>query len=446
MALSANTVIEVQGGVGADTNGGGFVTGASGTDWSQQASPQYSVTDGVTAGTTTITSLTANFGTDVVGNLIYVQGGTGAVAAGWYQIISRTNATTIVVDRATGLTAGTGVTLKIGGALATIGAGLALMTVSGMTMYVKNTATYSIGTGLTWPAGPNYGAETRMVGYTTTRGDGGRAIVKATAAIVGLTMGQSGCGVENFEFDGNSTGTTGILVSASFMPSVYNVWAHHWTAEGINATSNLAAISRCEVSNCVGTNGALAIASGCTLIFCYSHDNTKSGFYTAANSNVDYCVSANNTGANSHGFSSQYGTAFMGCIAYNNAGSGFFFGTPIAAPMTNCIAVSNGLYGVNLGLTGSPSLPWINYNAFYNNTSGARNGIGAGANDVTLTGVPFTNAAGGDYSLNNTVGQGAACRSVGFPGATLYGTGYADIGPLRHQDPSASTNIYPIFD
>ena len=64
MALSANTVLEVRNG-GSDTNGGGFVTGAAGTDWSQQDAAQYSVTDGVTAGTTTITSATANFGTDV---------------------------------------------------------------------------------------------------------------------------------------------------------------------------------------------------------------------------------------------------------------------------------------------------------------------------------------------------------------------------------------------
>ena len=58
-----------------------FVTGASGTDHTLQDAAQYSVTDGVTNGTTTITSATANFGTDVVGNLMYVHGGTGIVAA-----------------------------------------------------------------------------------------------------------------------------------------------------------------------------------------------------------------------------------------------------------------------------------------------------------------------------------------------------------------------------
>ena len=90
MALSASTILEVRS-TGSDTNSFGFVTGASGTDWSQQDAAQYSVTDGVTAGTTTITSASANFGTDVVGNLIYVQGGTAPVTAGWDQITVRTN-------------------------------------------------------------------------------------------------------------------------------------------------------------------------------------------------------------------------------------------------------------------------------------------------------------------------------------------------------------------
>lgn len=89
---------------GVNTNGGGFKAGASGTDWTQQDSAQYAVTDAVTDGTTTITSASANFGTDVVGNVLYIQGGTGAIAAGWYEIITRASSTTITVDRSTGLT------------------------------------------------------------------------------------------------------------------------------------------------------------------------------------------------------------------------------------------------------------------------------------------------------------------------------------------------------
>ena len=51
MALAAATVLEVRPG-GSDTNAGGWVTGSSGVDRSQHDSPQYAVTDAVTAGTT----------------------------------------------------------------------------------------------------------------------------------------------------------------------------------------------------------------------------------------------------------------------------------------------------------------------------------------------------------------------------------------------------------
>jgi hypothetical protein len=44
MALSSATVLEVRT-TGVDTNGGGFVTGATGTDFSQQNAAQYSGTN-----------------------------------------------------------------------------------------------------------------------------------------------------------------------------------------------------------------------------------------------------------------------------------------------------------------------------------------------------------------------------------------------------------------
>tara|TARA_R110000868_G_scaffold72068_1_gene210263 strand:- start:214 stop:1557 length:1344 start_codon:yes stop_codon:yes gene_type:complete len=447
LALSASTILEVRS-TGSDTNSFGFVTGASGTDWSQQDAAQYSVTDGVTAGTTTITSASANFGTDVVGNLIYVQGGTAPITAGWYQITVRTNSTTITVDRSTGLTAGTGATLKIGGAAATIAPALALMTVSGMQMYVKATATYSIATALTFPAGMNYGiSPNRMSGYTTTRGDNGRAVIKTTAAVAGIVVGTvAGCLIENFELDGNSTGTTGLSYGGAQIGTVSNVWAHHWTAEGIINTFGNLTFSFCEVSNCAGTTSSFVIGTGiASVVGCYSHDNTKTGF-SSLSAPFICCVSANNTGATSDGFLSTSGAMIYGCVAYNNGRAGINYNIGSVGMCIGNILVSNTTYGINTNYsaTVTPIMQNMNFNAFYNNTSGARNRLGVGVNDVTLTGVPFTNAAGGDYSLNNTAGQGAACRSVGFPGTAPFGTGYEDIGPLRHQDPSSG--IYPIFD
>jgi hypothetical protein len=217
MALSANTVWEVRSATGSDTNGGGWVVGSTGTDLSQSDSPTYSVTDAVTAGTTTITSATANFGTNVVGNILYIQGGTASITAGWYQITVRTNSTTITVDRSTGLTAGTGATLKIGGALATLGTLNSVMIASNLA-YIKGTGFTSTAT-LTWsitvaPTGAT--AYTRLVGYTTTRGDAGRCLLtlQTNTGLTGMSLTGNGISLENFSVDCGSLGTSsGIVVS-----------------------------------------------------------------------------------------------------------------------------------------------------------------------------------------------------------------------------------------
>jgi hypothetical protein len=79
-------------------------------------------------------------------------------------------------------------------------------------------------------------------------------------------------------------------------------------------------------------------------------------------------------------------------------------------------------------------------NAFKSNSSGPRLNLGAQTGDVDLTADPFTNAAGGDFSLNNTAGGGALLRATGYPGVFPGGTttGYLDIGAAQHQLGSGS--------
>lgn len=52
---------------------------------------------------------------------------------------------------------------------------------------------------------------------------------------------------------------------------------------------------------------------------------------------------------------------------------------------------------------------------------------------ISLTGSPYTNAASGDFTLNNTAGAGAACR-----GASPYFGGYGDLGAVQHQQTGGS--------
>ena len=66
-------------------------------------------------------------------------------------------------------------------------------------------------------------------------------------------------------------------------------------------------------------------------------------------------------------------------------------------------------------------------------SAGVLGGTPAGMNssDITLTVSPFNNPSGGDFTLNNTAGGGAALKAKGFPGVSAAGTGYLDIGALQ---------------
>ena len=461
MALAAATVWEVRT-TGSDTNGGGFVAGATGTDWSQQDTAQYSVTDGVTAGTTTITSATAAFGTDVVGNIMYVQGGTGSVSAGWYQIVSRTNATTVVVDRSTGLTAGTGVTLIIGGALASV-TNLASLMVNSNKAFVK-AGTYTQTASATFSAGgaPNSSNPySKVIGYATTRTDAGQATIalSTNSSLTGINLSGTGWQIENIIVDcGNLATSIGFKVTQ--YSYLYNCKVLNFKSYGINATGANSGIINCEVT--AGASGALSginVVSGVFLFSCYVHDNVCTGITVSQNAMVLNCIVSNNTGASSDGISAAYQTAIVGNSIYQNGRDGIRGNSTYAIVLLwlRNILVNNGGYGIREHTSAGFSASSIfDGNAFYNNTSGSRfgmddttvnpqNGVSPYTNvrDVSLTGVPFTNAASNDYSLNNTAGQGAACRAAGYPGVFPAGltTGYPDMGAAQHQDAGGGGSV-----
>jgi hypothetical protein len=128
----------------------------------------------------------------------------------------------------------------------------------------------------------------------------------------------------------------------------------------------------------------------------------------------------------------------INCTAYGNAQNGFLVGSPSSQYYTllqNCI--SEGNTGAGFSLPSTADSIYLNNCATYNNGSsitGAFNNL----NPIAYTASAFTNAAGGDFSLNNTAGGGAALRGMGAPGPFPGGmTGYADVGALQSQAPTA---------
>lgn len=468
MAISAAAVWEVWS-TGNDTNGGGFITGASGTDYSQQASAQVTYTDLVIGGSGNENKLTSagnSFTSAHVGNIINITSGTG-FTTGRYQVVSVTTGTA-TMDRTVGTASSSGGNGKLGGALATVATGLQQSSLGGMICYVKATATYQITTAITPATSNDSGLTTpiRLIGYTSTRGDGGPATVQLNANSISLctwnTNAVNCCySWENFIFDGNSkttvngfnlSGTSGKL---NFFNCIFKRFTDQYC---VRVGSGQALALSCDFTDnaftsgtsggCMYTNtaGASVIMTRCYVANNSNSNNTyaamriASGSYVCAD-NVIY----NNSGAgpafNGIYCDSFYAGYVAGNIFHSNKNNGVDVLTP-SGVLHNNICTSN--TGVGIEVNGSGTYVNVRDNAYYNNSGGGFSG-GTDVGGVTLSGLPYTNVAS-DFSLNATAGAGAACRAAGLPGtigvASVVGTGYRDIGPLQHQDPATPTSAY----
>lgn len=433
MAISANSVYEVRS-AGNDTNGGGFVTAASGSDWSQQDSKRtgadvtdISTTDAVANGTTTITSATANFATTIIGNIIYLQGGTGALAATRRQVTARASATSITVDAT--VAAGTGITMNIGGALATPGEA-SRVSASGMTVWIK-AGTYTQTTSTVSTSGGGLSVAGRVYGYETTRGDftSTRPLLQTNGVITSFNMISINNGnVRGINFDGgNRTTSRGVIGSSQCVVMDCNF--ANFLGNGCNNGSGITI--NCKATGCSSSTAF----SGLVFFNCVAHDNTVTGITLSTGGVADRCIADTNTGATTDGISGGSGATITNCIAYNNGRNGI--SVVGQSGVINCIAEANTTTGIIISSSSPDTI--LSNNATYNNGTSINIGSGKGnynINQVTLTGSPFTNAGSRDFSLNNTASAGAACRAAGIPGLTPDGltTGYLDIGYAQHQD------------
>lgn len=450
MALAAASVFEVQTG-GNDTNGGGFVTGAAGTDYSLVAAKRTatgaddSTTDAVAVGTGVITSATAVFGTTIVGNIIYLQGGTGTLAAGWYQVLSRASVTSITVDR--NVAAGTGITMNIGGALATPGMAGGVGLVAGNTIYIKAgtytiaSASTNIATGCLAPSVTVY-----IEGYQTTRGDLGTApLLQAsgisTFTIITTTNASTPNGIVNVSVDGASlTSSRGFsLVSGNY----YLLSAINCTNSGFSLNSVV--ISRSIATGC-STQAAYVFATNASVLSsCVAHTNTATGFLgSVARCSYIRCLAYGNTGASSDGFSIEDVSGVINCVSYGNGRDGFRT-TDDQVQFINCIAEGNGVTA-GFGFVNTFGTVYLINCAGFNNQGGDTSlGTAIGVRNigfVTGSATFFTNAAGANFSLNTTAGGGAAARAAGYPGVLASGgTGFLDIGVLQHADPAGTSGV-----
>ncbi len=417
----------------------------------------------IDAGTATIVrSASHNFVATDVGNFIKITAGSG-FTTGIFRIVSCAG-NDATMDRNVGTLGSTGGTWKEGGAHATLAPSFAAW-VNGNTAAVKATGTLSCAASNSVSGNQEPSVTlpmNRLIGYTTTLGDNGRATLQATAGSVTLiNLTGAGWYVENFVLDCNNQASS-IGIVGGFYTSVRNCVVKTFKQVGINFTgANFGSIVNCEVTAGVtGATQAINVSSSnWTISNCYIHDNACPGVALPTGQTAGSLIRnviVNNTGASSDGViasSDGYIYNIQENTFYGNGRDGirfadtkFFIGTVVK----NNIFVNNAGYGINATTAGTPALFNLDGNAFYNNTLGASNNLtdtgatnpvnGAGqytySLNQTLSGDPFTNAAGEDFTLNNTAGAGAQVRGAGvpsgYPGAT--GTNYLDMGAFQHQD------------
>jgi len=419
-----------------------------GRDYSRQAAAQKSGADLAihASDSTKVQPVVAGVAAVDIGNFVKITAGTG-FTTGVYRITAQ-DGTYWTLDRSAGTVGSTGGTYAMGGARLTIASAWA-DAIADNSVWVR-LATYNISATLApTVGGSNY--LSRLIGYGTQRGDDGRpTITTNNNAINAINPSQAGWKVVNFIIDGSGStkGLIGVNNTASYN-SLINVKVTGFANEGINNPGYNFSMLGVEVTGCGGTNGAIDCGgNGVRLWNVYCHDNTATGAYNISTQCViTESIFKSNSGASSDGLSSvSYNATIHRTIIYGNgrdgirwAGGEYLLGGIISSVRNNII-MNNGGYGQNHqtapGTGVFRNFPSCDYNAYYNNTSGALNNMAHGPHDVILTGDPFVDAAGGDFRLNNTAGAGAACRAAGFPGVLpgLSAVGYADIGVYQHLD------------
>lgn len=452
-ALPATSVWEIRPTSGADTNGGGFVSGASGTDFSQQAAAQQAYTDLIIGATTTqLTSVAHPFGATVVGNFIQITGGAGCTV-GIYSVSSE-SVITATMDRSVGTAAST-CSGNMGGALATIGKMNSNATQGNIT-WVKATGTISVGSSIniTYSSSASTNTSTQISGYTTTRGDNGVVTLQASGGVspmVNIQNNVGGLTFRNFVFDCNSTNSSAVNIQGSNGPNIVeNILVKGGCTNATGAitfnNSNHMCI-RCTVTgyNASGGNAFLMEQGNgpniCIDCLAVSALVNSAGFKGSQFTCVR-CISGNNVGVSSDGFliSANTGAMFIcfECVAYKNGRDGFRFAPSSPVILENVISYGNTGVGINDTTGVVPAGGYnLNWNGYGGNTGGNLTNVSAGTNDVTLSVDPFVAGASNNFALNNTVGGGKSLRAAGYPGilanggTAIGGTGNIDIGALQ---------------
>lgn len=450
MALSTVVVWRMRAG-GAETNGGGYdgVTYPGGTDYSDQDSPQLSLTDLTSTASTTVTTVLGTFTSNMVGNVLRLASGTGTTT-GYYVIATYVSATQVTLDRVSGTyTAGVA---KVGGAHASLlqyaNGGIATQPIlttpllAGHTVYIRGAGSddpstadydYTANAGNYWtiPNGDDTNGYVKFIGYN------GRPYIKCPSGSL-MVYNSARHWVENLKMQ--VSGNT-YSIAPWACRTMNNIYMDSNGIDGVFiATTNF-------TNSYVYNSGSTAAGTNNSFLH-----NTYGGIIAnnyflnlRGRINLSYMVNFTNnivsgskctaSGAVYMNELTDYMYSVTGNTFYNNSGSALELVNnrdSLGANILNNIFANNGGYGIKFPsgtAYNDAHTPICNYNTFYSNTSGTMQYKTAGANDSTAN-PTFTSTGTGDFSV------GTNMKAIGFPALiTKSGTtSYVDMGAAQRQE------------
>ena len=396
MAIAAGCIFNLQTD-GTETHGAGFVTGASGTDYSKTIAaslPANNTVTGASSAGAGSTILTAQASADWVGNLLTPTAGTNTTLTAElrYQILSvvvgvSATVSTNYLGGAIFTGVASGVEFIVGGAGKFYNSAtddtLIENCVAGNTWYIK-TGSHSVGA-VTVSSSGNANARIRFLGYVSTHGDTPTysqvPVLSPSGAWTGLsyhiyrylrftgatnpvfsTGSANSSIVEYCQFNSNTTSST--ASAANGLASGYFRYCTFTNPSGIG----LKLTFQMWVHNCYFT----ACYKGITSVVAY---NSIIGNIFSGIANTHYEIS---------------NAAQVGVIS-NNTFYGYDSTTPVGKGINFLASVSavgdnNIFYGLTTGVNHSTSTQqtiFLDYCNFFGNTTDRTN-IDAGTNDIAL--------------------------------------------------------------
>ncbi len=446
MAISNGAIWEFRGTATAlNANGGFFIPGSSGVDYSQQNAAQYNLTGASSSGAGN-TVLHASAAADMVGNGGHCISGTN-FTAGWFEILSVVVGVSITFGtNKAGASICTGVgsagVINIGGALPLGGTAAGSSDDNlfesfgpGHILYFKKSGTMTVGTSIVVATGTSVGTAAepiKMIGYNATRGDAPTGTDRPTIDLGLLQMTINVTAFweyHNIYFDGANIG----LVTGNYALIENCKFRNTQAIANRNALSagNFNTIRNCEMES---TNGRAVTLSGPSFIEGCTMHSSATGISIAV-------TTSGNTVQNNLIKGCTTGILLPVSAAYNVINGNTIYGAETPAGIgidipAGCMSTriyNNIVYGFTTGVSHADAANNTEsiYNNIYNCTT-PRTNIAAGVGDTTLD-PQFTNAAGFDFSIGTNL-RSSAMPNL-FPGSST--TSYVDKGAVqRYHYPS----------